>query len=275
MKTKNFVIAAIAIFGVSVTQINAQTITFDQTTALIRTFESQKYYHPDTTGPILAQILVGLVQNNDTILGNKHDLVANVAKKKLDTQAANAAHPVDGDTLSLLYYTRQAPLSPSMSEKSLRQAVGADGSSIKSSVANSWKKNEVGNSFIDVLEELNPEVNVQLIDIISQPYFTSKESVYKNTLVTYASESLFEVYYDVRLIELAKRSVVVKILATYGYVYIPRSVTAEFRLSNSPGITILLDNVAWNQYDVPGLQQLIGNPYYGRAAESILQAMGY
>jgi hypothetical protein len=164
-----------------------------------------------------------------------------------------------------------------LNEKALKRIVGADGSAIKSSVARAWQKNEVGNSFIDVLEEFSPEINIEMIDLISQPYFNSKAPIYKNTLVTYASQSLFEVYYNVRLIELTKRSVVVKLLATYGYINIPRTTSAEFRISGDPKIVIFLDDVSWDEYDVPGLQSLVesNNPYYGNAAAAQLHSMGY
>ncbi len=276
MKLKLIVIAIITIIGVSLHSAFAQTVSFDQTTTYIRTFENQKYYSATTTGPILGLILIGLTQNNTSILGNKHDLVADLQYKKFCLQVANASNPVDADTLSLLYYTRQVGLSPSLTEKALRKAVGLDGSVIKAWVARSWEKNEVGNTFIDVLEQFSPQINKEMIDLISQPYFkTKKDSVYKNTLVTDASESLFEVYYNVRLIELAKRSVVVKLLATYGYINIPRSVSAEFRISHAPNIVILLDDVSWDEYDVEGLIHLVEskNPYYGEAALLQLQMM--
>lgn len=276
MKIKLIVIATIVIINMSVHSVFGQNISFDQTTAYIRTFESQTYYTSTTTGPILSLILMGLVQNNTTILGNKHDLVANLQEKKFEQQVANANNPVDADTLSLLYYTRQPGLSPSLTEKGLKKAVGADGTAIKAWVARAWQKNEVGNSFIDVLEQFNPEINKEMIDLISQPYFsTKKNSIYKNTLVTYASQSLFEIYYNVRKIELAKRSVVVKLLATYGYINIPRTTSAKFRISGAPEIVIILDDVSWDEFDVEGLLYLVEskNPYYGEAALLQLQMM--
>ncbi|HTK33099.1 MAG TPA: hypothetical protein VL335_00935 [Candidatus Paceibacterota bacterium] len=81
MKLKLTVIAALIIIGMSVHHVFGQSISFDQTTANIRTFENQRYYTSTTTGPLLSIIIIGLVQNNTTILGNKHDLVTTVPKK--------------------------------------------------------------------------------------------------------------------------------------------------------------------------------------------------
>lgn len=265
---------ACTILCVSISRSQTYT-SYNQTMATIVSFEKMKNYGPSTTGPILASILDGMIANNCVYgyPGFKSKLL-NVSETKVLKQAVSAIDDCDGEMLALLFYTRQT--TPSwITDKNLQNRVGDHGGNLKKSVVDKWSIPELNTGLITVLEEYPPGTAAILVDIISQPYWSNPARTYELTAVSWASESLWQIYYDIRLVELAKRSVVVKLLNDFNYICVPSVTYAEYRYSGWPDKPIYLDPVYWSYNDVTDLIRLLDNPMYCNMARYELHAMGY
>jgi hypothetical protein len=283
----NITVAAIALIFISEpSRLIGQTVSYSQTVTLIGTFDKEKQYVESTTGPILDLIIQGMIDNDGVYLaeGLKWRLVGNISSTRVKNGAAAAEYPDDGKLLELLFYTGQS-VPAFITDADLRSRVGGikgNGTAIKKSVESFWKNKDITTNLIECLEGYPPETAAVLVDVISRTWYSGVAKIYENTDVSWASESLWAIYHDVREVELAKRSVVVKLLAENGYIEIPTVTYAEFIWSQGeygyakwPDIAIDLDPVTWSEADVPDLQRLLGNPYYRSFAQSLLTNMGY
>lgn len=286
--------AVMALFiGVPSSRLYGQTVSYDQTISLITAFDKEKHYGTNTTGPILDLIIYGMVDNDYYYSDNEYSYLSEGLKKrllhvssgKIKEEAATAEYPQDGKLLELLFYTRQAAPNSFITDDDLRSKVGGKngtGASIKKSVEKFWKSKYITDNLVDCLEGYPPETSAVLADIISRTWYSDDANVYENTDTSWASQSLWCIYRDARLVELAKRSAVVKLLADHGYIVIPTVAYAEFWWSQGyygydewPNIPIYLDEVVWSYADVPDLQRLLVNPDYAQWAAEQLAIMGY
>jgi len=290
----NIIIAVIAtlFIGAVPNRLNAQAyLSYDQTIGLIKTFDSGKHY---TNGLTLDLIIQGMVDNdlydyNSPYLssylteGLKKRLIGGKSSEKIKKEAAAAEYPADGQLLELLYYTRQSGPQAFITDDDLRRKIGGKngtGAAIKKSIVKLWKNKDITTNLIECLEGYPPETASLLADIIARTYYSDAAGTYENTDTSWASESLWSIYRAARLVELAKRSVVVKLLADNGYLQIPTVAYAEFEWSQGyygydkwPDVPIYLDPVVWTEDDVPGLQRLLGNPDYAVWAAEQLARM--
>lgn len=249
--------------------------TYNQTCALINSFESIKTYTVQTTTPLLSAILEGVVEDNCvyTYPGLKYRLVGNVSKSKLNKQSLATANWIEGDLLYLLYYSRQNGPSAKVSDKQLAQLTKDGGTKIIKWVRNQWNKKELNYGIIDTLQDYRPETACVLIDVIAQPYWSNPAKIPELTQPTQASRDLWQIYFDARLVELAKRSVVVRLLAEHGDICIPTVTYAGTR-------PIYLDPVSgWSAYDIDGLYRILDDPFsdpwYCEMAAAKLHSLGY
>lgn len=112
------------------------------------------------------------------------------------------------------------------------------------------------------LEEMKPG---EVKDFI--PFIVRVNGSHSNT---YASEEAVEILHDLRLIELAQRSVVVKLLVQRNDLALPKSRRVEFRWSKYPTVKITYPSVYWTHEDIFRLKKLLNNDYYGKAARKTL-----
>ena len=286
-KIINITIATIvfAIIGLP-GQIFGQTVvSYSQTIALIAAFNKDKTYSAQTTGSTLNLIIYGMADNDYLFLseGLKFRLGQNISLAKVKLEAAGALNVYEGNFLLLQYYTRHN-IPPNLEDTALRSRVGGvhgQGTSIKVSMANMWKSRNITTNLIQCLEGFDPQTAANLVNVVCRPWYSPSAKVYENTDPTWASESLLYIYTDVNTVEVAKRSVVVKLLAEQGYIQIPTYTYAYFTWSVQtfgyakwPDIYIYLDPVNWSASDIPSLKRLVNNPNYSAAARSALQYLG-
>lgn len=272
---------------------NSQTISYDDEILLINTFEKQKVNTNKVTGPMLDQIVEGLIQNDGLPPGSnpsdgigdseglKKRLVGGAGTTKIRAQAALT--PSDGNLLQLLYYTRQSVVPAFITDDQLRGLIGGKngtGAAIKSSMSKFWNNQNISNNFIECLEGFPSAQAAVLVDVISATWYRGSAGVYEKTITSWASQSCWQIYHDGREVELAKRSAVVKLLANQGYLTLPTVTYAQFIWSQGyygydkwPDIPIYWDTVSWSQADIPDLTRLLSNPYYSAAAQVELNAL--
>jgi len=275
----------------------AQAPSYAETIELITQLQKEKTFTNTITGPILDAILQGLIANDgappganpeDGISdseGLKKRLVGSSSTSRIQKQAAAAMEGGDGRLLELLYYTAQSTVPAFMDDDTLRSQVGGKkgtGAAIKKAIAKFWTNKSITTNLIECLEDYPPAQAAVLVDVISATWYRSSAHVYEQTTTSWASQSYWQIYHDGREIELAKRSVVVKLLAGQGYLTLPQQTDAQFIWSQGyygytkwPDIPIYWDPITWSASDVPGLIRLLGNTHYGAAARAELTALGY
>ncbi|HTK33098.1 MAG TPA: hypothetical protein VL335_00930 [Candidatus Paceibacterota bacterium] len=274
---KFFVITALIgiTLGVSSNSFGQTLQTYNQTCARINVFESFKYYFPETATPMISDILAGVVNDNCVYPypSLKYRLVGRISKGKIIKQANATYDPIEGRLFYLLYISKQVTgPRANLSDKALVNLTKDGGVRLVGSVRRQWaKKLELNNGFYtDTLQDYNTNTAAVLVDVIAQPYWVHPAKIPELTVSTPAGQALWQVYYDIRLVELAKRSVAVKLLNDCGVICIPTVTYAGTR-------PIYLDPVGWSQYDIPGLQRIIADnwsdPWFCNAARAKLQSL--
>jgi hypothetical protein len=89
----------------------------------------------------------------------------------------------------------------------------------------------------------------------------------------WATQSKYDVIKDVRLIEMSKNSVILRLLAQKGETELPVQTAFEFEWSHAPTIKIdLPSKVYWYKKDIPELRDLLNSKYevYQNAAAKVL-----
>jgi hypothetical protein len=235
----------------------------------IAEFESLRTYDANT--PVLfAKIMEGMIFNSFRGPHYKKLLVGNITSAKIIRQSS-AIHPADGTFLKLMYNTKKA--TPAfITDATLKSAVVGKGVLIRYVVGQNWSKPAVTKSKLRVLENYTPVDAAELAQLITIPCCKDSAEGYP---ISWASESLWQIYYDANMVEFAKRSVVVKLLAAEGYITIPTQTHAEFRWSGWRNITIPLKSITWTSKDVPELERLLANGHYSEMAQKQLTLMGH
>ncbi len=224
------------------------------------------------TADALPRIIRGLMDNYyyEKSEGFKRELVGNISPGKIEIMARTARCKQDGDFLRLLYITKQN-LPPFLTYNGLEARVGKKGGPVKSVVKSFWKNKKI-KDLVGCLEDYPPEDAARLVDIICQPWYKGVQCSYFEVYPSQASESLWDIYFDIRLVELAKRSLIVRLLGAEGMIGIPWATYAYFDCGR--GVTFIpLDKVTICTEDIPELKRLLCNPYYGRLAGEYLEML--
>ncbi|KND49921.1 MAG: hypothetical protein AB197_00215 [Parcubacteria bacterium C7867-002] len=225
---------------------------------------------PQWSGPMLHYILNGMVDHyGESSEGLKFRLVRNISKRKVLKMAAGASDPREGKLLQLLYATRQSPVNHFITDDRLAKLFGTAAGRITTAQTHFWKR--IDQDLIDVLEEYPPEVMEILVYVIAQPFYSGirhPDTHYESATTSWASQSLWEVYNSFRRVELARRSLVVRLMAEEGIIEIPDRVGAHFLWSGRPTRWIYFDLPRIDVSDAPGLLRLKDNPYYGELARA-------
>ena len=265
-------ITALIIFIATASVSFVQMLTYEQTISLIQVYNAEKHYSVATNGLMLDLIIQGFIDNaNDTLSeGLKKRLDAGLTVAKLKQDVSVAADADTGALLDLLYNTRESiPLF--ISDKDLLDLVGGKkgtGTMLIKGIINYW-------NMYESLEDFEPSEATKLVEVVAKPWFNSTLPVYETSDPSWASRSLQKIYTDARTVELAQKSVVVKLLANMGCITIPAYTEADFAYSGWPSIAINLPAVNWSVSDVPELRHLTANSYYGEAAIVELKALGH
>ena len=280
-----------------------QNLSYDEVVSMTASYEKQKTYDTLTSGPQLHSILQGLLDNYqyrvivspenvykghkliDTIYeeyyygysdGLKVRLLYNVSARKLQSQAAAAVDERDAKFLELLYYTRQSPVPTFMTDRALASDFGYYGVAIYNAEVRFWKSKAITEDLMDVIGEYPPAEATNVFYVIAQPFFSGTGypgKPYEDKIRSWASQSLWQVYFLTRQSQIAARSAVVKLLIESGQLQAPRYAPAQFIYSGWETRSLGLPAPEWTDDDIPRLQRLVDNPYYGEAARAQLAIM--
>lgn len=271
----------------------SQSLSYSETITLIEQYTKMKEHTPETSGPLLHEILQAMIDNYAYVVytqqivihhklelreyyqrsteGLKMRLVRNLSKRKVDRMALAATDPREGKLLRLLYQTRQSPVRVFITDDRLDSLFGSRGGRIKAVERHFWKR--IDQNLIDVLEEYPPETTEILTYIIAQPFFSGirrPEKNYESAWSSWASDSLRHVYFSCRKVELARRSVPVRLLASNGLADVPAVVGAQFIWSGWNTRWMWLDFPWFGPDDISELNHLTNNVYYGELAKKMI-----
>lgn len=261
--------------GLPCTIFAQANLSYDGVISLISTFESQwKYNTPEANSVELSNIYKGMIMNNDTggSEGLKKRLVGSLSTARMKLQCSAVGDTNEGQLLALMYYTRQSPVPAFIEDTGLRSRVGKNGTGILKSEDTFWKNPEIADC-ITALEAYPPQTAAILVQVIAKTWYQGSAKIYEDTYTSWASESLWQIYDDIRTVELARHSAVVKLLANEGLVTLPTVTYADFIYSGWQPIPIDIPPATWTGADLAELVRLLGNPYYKLAAQRQLTNM--
>jgi hypothetical protein len=264
------------LFGGLTWPIFGQTdLSYSGVISLIGTFESQwKNNAPQTDNVMLGNIFQGMIANNsaEDSEGLKKRLVGSLSTAKMKAQGTAVGDTNEAQLLALMYYTEQSVVPAFIEDTTLRGRVGKNGAAILKAQDGFWKTATITNC-IDALEAYPPETAAGLVKVIATTWYQGAAKIYEDTDTSWASESLWQIYDDIRTVELARHSLAVKLLANEGLVTLPTVTYADFAYSGWPSIPITIPPAVWTGADLADLVRLLGNPYYKLAAQKQLVNM--
>ncbi|MCF7877498.1 MAG: HEAT repeat domain-containing protein, partial [Candidatus Omnitrophica bacterium] len=201
--------------------------------------------------------------NNAWLL--KECFLTKIKKERLPTIVEKFNQP-NKDLLSLLYMTLQPRNRFYSTDGGFKHAIVEH--DIERHLSALFDNPEI----IDALanfEKLNPKSLKQFAMFIKE-ISNTKAGEYVPTYAQEDSEMLME---DIRLIELTRRSTVLKLLIQEGDFKVPEATFAIFRWSHSPTVKINLPPMVWSTSDVPNLRKLLNSKYeyYRKAARKALK----
>ena len=287
-------------------------LTYDEVITLVETLRKQKpaEYAPETTGVMLHDILQGMIDNYRygaytanvhyiTYRGNrivrdiyelqeyhggyteglKKRLLQNLTAKRMLLLAETLPDPRERKFLQLLFHTRRSVVPAFITDDGLKSRFGRHGYSVRLAEWRFWvHKHKLitnpTNNLVDVFEEYPPETAATMINIVAQTWFKGSNRIYEDTWTSWASRSLWNAYFQIRQVELAWRSVALKLMSDNRQFLLPSYTKAEFIWSGAPDRVMDLHFTRWTTNDVLTLVRLRDNPYYGTAARKQLQKMG-
>ncbi len=246
--------------------------TYHEIISLITNLHAQKVVTSNTVSGAIGHIVQGLIDHHSSGGTIKRNLFLRVKASVLKKEF-KAADPEHGELLRLLYYSKQE-VPYFITDRNLKSRVPKKGKSLRARIArNMGSKNIV--SRLHLLEDYNPQDAAALVEVIAQPWYSRSKSwgddIDPNP--SWASTSLWTIYHQARLAELAKRSVLIRLLTEEGLVPLPDSVDAYFTWSGMPNITIDLRFVHWTDKDRPELERLLTNSRYSAFAQRQLDRM--
>jgi len=264
---RTFIVSAVLFAGLNLS-VMAQSYPYDRTIGLIHTYTTMREYTTNVSGPILHYIINGMIDHyGESSEGLKLRLVRHLSAGKVRKMQVAALEPREGKLLRLLYATRQSPVNYFITENRLAKLFGTAGGRINTAQRHFWDR--IDQDLIDVLEEYPPKVSEILVSVIAQPFFSGirhPDTRYETAMTSWASDSLWEVYFAFRRVELARRSLPVRLMAEKGMVEIPEHAEAYFRWSGKPSRWFTFNLPRISASDAPALIALKDNQYYGALA---------
>jgi hypothetical protein len=235
--------------------------SYDETSALITHLRTNRI-DLVTTALNMQEVVYGLIDQSDWYSQDslKYQLLHTSATRL--RAEVNASDPLERELVRLLNYTRHT-VGGFVTDRGLKSSVDKHGYYIKKRVSEQFGQKIVKSRLV-VLEYYPPSEAARLVSLISVPHLTA---------TTWAGDSKSGIYYLVRAREIAKRSLVAKLLLENGFLSIPDTVYAEYRYSGWKPTPIDLRFTRWSPDDIDGLTRLLSNPYYTKLAQRQLDAM--
>lgn len=221
--------------------------------------------------PGSATIFVEQVLNYSSDASYLKEALFNGRTKDWSRAYAKSANNVrDKLTFELLYDTHTR-VPDNLTDANLE--VLANGSRLKSKLTSVCKA--VAIAELRVLEQYPPTQVPALYEAMTQPWYVDGAMPWGAYSTTWASESYWVDYQAAEKACLARRSVVLKLLADHGYVDIPTYAIAYFEWSDAPSVIINLNFPRWITADLKELKRLadLGNQYYSAWAQSELDIL--
>ncbi|MEI8328151.1 MAG: hypothetical protein WCG02_03380 [Candidatus Taylorbacteria bacterium] len=220
---------------------------------------------PKGTASIIVNCLVHY--GNNRYFDNS--VAGNMTKSRSRKVASSAYTKPEKQLFELMYDA--ATSTPEYMEDTELQILGVkNGANLKKDVA---KRLSGDNGQLRALESYSPEEVVTIYENFSQPWFTYDNDPYSRP--TWAAVSLWYAKLDMCKAEMAKRSVVLRLLADQGKLDIPSSTSLDFFWSGAPSIFIDLSTIRWSKKDLTDLRRLSSNPLYYEAAQRQFNLIKY
>ena len=256
----------VALLASSAMAIAAERVpyTYDQVIGFITNLHIMKIVTSNTVAPLMAQIVDGLIDHHSFSVILKDQLL-HVRASRLSKEM-KAADQVEEDLVRILYHTRLI-LPYYVTDASLGRYARKNGLYMKRHIARIYGSRAV-TSRLTVLEQYPPADVAALVEVISNPDYG-----YAGYGATWASESFFKLHYDIRIVELAKRAIIVSLRGEEGMITLPETGYAVFRWSGAPSIPVDLRFTRWSFADMDALVALLDNPYYAEMARNQLRRM--
>ena len=185
------------------------------------------------------------------------------------TKLCQQAKPEERDLLSLLFFTKQTVLH-GMTDGDLGS--NFEGKKIVKDVSDIFGKPEVVQK-LSVLENYSPEDLKNLFKAIAIAWYDVGGGLPEGASgITWAAERMMTAVQNIREVELAKRSTVIKLMVFQKDIELPNSAEAVFDWSHAPSVSIKLPSPKWTAEDVPTLERLqkSKHEYYRNAAKKVL-----
>lgn len=183
------------------------------------------------------------------------------------------AKPEERELLSLLYFSKQT-VPYGLTDASLEWDF-KDKSVVKD-VSATFDKPEVVQR-LSILEGYSPDDLKNLFRSIVATWYDKSGGLPQGAPgTTWAAQRMMTAVENIRMVELVKRSVVLKLMFFQKDITLPTSAEAIFDWSSAPSIKINLPPPNWTKEDIPALKRLQGSKYeyYRTAAGRVLEQLG-
>ncbi|MHC4405203.1 MAG: HEAT repeat domain-containing protein [Planctomycetota bacterium] len=180
--------------------------------------------------------------------------------------------PTEKQWLTLLYYTRQA-VGTGVTDAALYHWM-VDWAFMRG--VNSVLDHAAVSEHLSVLNSCAPEKAAKLSGMIAAAqYLDTPKPLGALGMTTWAAGSANGVISAVRRVELARRSVVLRLLVQEGMVTLPETVSANFSWSGVSSIPIHFPPMVWSEDDVPQLKQFLTSEHelHRKAAQKALDSL--
>ncbi len=267
-KTFAIISACLTIFISSgLRQVHAQTAE-SGTLDPIHELKKQKVHSRDTTGPLLTQVLNELMSSGYSPGQLKQQLFVGMSAAKVHDIATMATTERESKLLLLLYHSRPGLVPHFITDSGLKSIFERHGNQFLAKYHKQMNRDVITDDLVEVLELYSPANAVVISSLCASAWYHNGPRG-----VSYASERLLEMTYYVRQNELAKRSLVLRLLKEEGMIYLPTQVNVIYDWSGHKPTPIKLGVKEWATDDIAGLERLLDNPYYGWMARRQLDRM--
>jgi len=220
----------------------------------------------------VSAILDGMIANPSSAGNFKKELFQGCDDENI-SDFLNQLDDRDRPLVSLLYHTRQS-ISHGMTDAGLGWLARETERKreVVQRVVKTLDKPEVI-AALSALEDISPKELGNVATCIAATWYdTSGGLPYGAPSTTWAAQSHKRVTEDIRAVELAKRSVVVRLLVQQKDHSLPDKTTAYFQWSRAEPIKIDLSFDLWNEKDLPDLERLAESSeheYYRLSAKKV------
>ena len=162
----------------------------------------------------------------------------------------------DRFSVLLLFFGKQ-PVNRGLTDDGLKYKAQ---SSVKKDIENIFSSKSM-QECISVLTNISPKNLSNLLSLLAKPYFVGYNP-HSSLPTTWAADSYEQVVFDITRTEIARHSIVLKLLVFNKNITLPKATYAEFRWSGMPSIKIYLSTVQLSKNNIPKLRDIIANTKY-------------